>query len=116
MVKDDRHRTRALVSSKGDEIGISTNQAVFSLIGNIQEETHRFAIEYQRHLRKEKFASALENIEGLGPKRRADLIKYFKTVKAIREASVEQLHLVLPINAAEAVYRHFHGTEEEQCE
>ena len=51
MVKDDRHRTRALVTPEGKEIGIQGNQAIFSLIGQIQEETHRFAIEYHRSLR-----------------------------------------------------------------
>ena len=109
MVKDDRHRTRALVTADGREIGISGNQAVFSLIGNIQEETHRFAIEYQRSLRNESYGSVLDGIEGVGPKRKADLIKYFKTVKAIREADVEQLRLVVPKNTAQTVYDYFHN-------
>lgn len=109
MVKDDRHRTRALVTADGREIGISGNQAVFSLIGNIQEETHRFAIEYQRSLRNESYGSVLDGIEGVGPKRKADLIKYFKTVKAIREADVEQLRLVVPKNTAQTVYDFFHN-------
>ena len=112
MVKDDRHRTRALVSPDGHEIGINSNQAVFSLVGNIQEETHRFAIEYQRSLRNEGYTSALDKIEGVGPKRRNELIKYFKTIKAIRAASLEQLRLVVPKNTAQAVYDFFHTGEE----
>ena len=61
MVKDDRHRTRALVTADGHEIGISGNQAVFALIGRIQEETHRFAIEYHRQLRSKRLReSSLE--------------------------------------------------------
>lgn len=114
MVKDDRHRTRALISPDGHEIGINSNQAVFALVGNIQEETHRFAIEYQRALRNEGYASALDRIDGVGPKRRADLIKYFKTVKAIRAASVSQLNLVVPKNTAQAVYDYFHNENGEE--
>lgn len=114
MVKDDRHRTRALISPDGHEIGISSNQAVFALVGNIQEETHRFAIEYQRALRNEGYVSALDKIDGVGPKRRADLMKYFKSVKAVREASVEQLRLVVPKNTAQTVYDYFHHEEEKK--
>ena len=113
MVKDDRHRTRALIDSAGREIGIQANQAVFALVGRIQEETHRFAIEYQRSLRKEGFASKLDEIPGVGEKRRADLIKAFKSLKAVREASVSQLELVVPKNTARAVYDYFHAQEEE---
>lgn len=111
MVKDDRHRTRALITPDGREIGINSNQAVFALIGNIQEETHKTAIEYQRSLRNESYTSTLDKIPGVGPKRRADLIKYFKTVRAIKEASVEALNLVVPKNTAEAVYMYFHKNE-----
>ncbi len=115
MVKDDRHRTRALVTPDGREIGISGNQAVFSLVGNIQEETHRTAIGYQRQLRSESYASALDKIPGVGPQRRTDLLKAFKSVKAIRAASEEQLRLVVPRNTARAVYLYFHGEGEEAC-
>ena len=111
MVKDDRHRTRALISPEGQEIGISQNQAVFALIGGIQEETHRFAIEYQRSLRSEGYGSTLDKIPGVGDKRRNELIKTFKSVKAIREASLEQLRLVVPKNTAQAVYDYFHSGE-----
>ena len=117
MVKDDRHRTRALISPEGQEIGISQNQAVFALIGGIQEETHRFAIEYQRSLRSENYGSTLDKIPGVGEKRRNELIKTFKSVKAIREASLEQLRLVVPKNTAQAVYDYFHsGESEKTCE
>ena len=115
MVKDDRHRTRALMTSDGREIGISGNQAVFSLIGNIQEETHRSAITYQRHLRNEGFASVLDDIEGIGPKRKNDLLQHFRSLRAIREAGREELEEVLPRNAAEAVYCYFHEEETKTC-
>ena len=115
MVKDDRHRTRALITPDGREIGIQANQAVFSLIGNVQEETHRFAIEYQRLLRNEAYGSSLDKIPGVGAKRRDELIRAFKSVKLIREASFEQLHAVVPKNTAQAVYDYFHR-EDTPCE
>ena len=116
MVKDDRHRTRALITPDGREIGISGNQAVFALIGNIQEETHRSAITYQRNLRNESCHSALDKIPGVGPRRRSDLMKAFKSIRAIREASLEQLNLVVPKNTARAVYEYFHTEEKKACE
>lgn len=109
MVKDDRHRTRALVTPEGEEIGIVTQQAVFSLIGQIQEETHRFAITYHHESHsKSTMRSALDGIPGVGPKRREELKKAFGTIRAIREADVETLAAVVPRTAAEAVWRHFH--------
>ena len=116
MVKDDRHRTRALVTPEGREIGISGNQAVFALVGNIQEETHRSAIEYQRSLRAESYGSTLEKIPGVGKKRREELISRFKSVKAIREASLEELSAAVPKNTAQAVWSYFRKEEEKQEE
>ena len=109
MVKDDRHRTRALVTPEGREIGIVGNPAVFALIGQIQEETHRFAITYhhESHTRS-AMRSALDGIPGVGEKRKADLRRHFGTIKAIREADVETLSAVLPRKTAEAVWKHFH--------
>ena len=112
MVKDDRHRTRALVTPEGREIGIVNNQAVFSLIGQIQEETHRFAITYHHESHtKSAMKSALDDIPGVGPKRREALRKHFGTIRAIKEADVETLAAVVPRSAAEAVYRHFHSEQ-----
>lgn len=111
MVKDERHRTRALITADGKEIGIRNNQAVFSLIGTIQEETHRFAIEYQRSLRYEGYASELDKISGVGKKRKTELLRTFKTVKAVKEASLLELQAVVPKNAADSVYRFFHQEE-----
>ncbi len=113
MVKDDRHRTRALTTPEGLEIGISANPAVFALIGNLQEETHRFAIEYHKKLRKKTIGSALEDIPGVGPKRRAALLKHFRSVKAVAAATEQELAAVLPGDAARAVYEHFHREGEE---
>lgn len=117
MVKDERHRTRALVTPEGQEIGIQGNPAVFALVGRIQEETHRFAIEYHRQLRDAVSPSALDAIPGVGPKRRGDLLKHFGTLKAIKAAAVEELSAAVPKNTAQAVYDHFHKKEENNpCE
>ena len=115
MVKDDRHRTRALVTPQGQEIRIDNNQAIFSLIGNIQEETHRFAITYHRQLRSKRLRySELDGIAGIGPKRKQELLKQFKSLTAIGGASLQELERILPKDAAAAVYHHFHKNEEEQ--
>ena len=113
MVKDDRHRTRALVHPDGREIGIQQVPALFALIGQIQEETHRFAIEFNRLQRKGRVqGSVLDKIPGVGEKRREQLLKHFKSVKAIRAASLEQLGEIVPKNTARAVYQYFHSEEE----
>ena len=109
MVKDDRHRTRALISPYGEEIGIDANQALFSLIGRIQEETHRYAIEYQRRIRYENYGSVLDDIPGVGEKRKADLFLRFKTIKNIREAQIAELSEVVPKDTAKNIYQYFHG-------
>ena len=113
MVKDDRHRTRALVTPDGQEIGIDSQPAVFSLIGNIQEETHRFAITFHRQLRSKRLRySELDGIPGIGPKRKAELLKTFKSLTAIGKAELSELERLLPKDAAMAVYQHFRSKEE----
>lgn len=113
MVKDNRHRTRALVTPEGLEINIDAQQSVFALIGNIQEETHRFAITYHRDLRSKRLRySELDAIPGIGPKRKEDLLKTFKSIAGIRRASLYELERILPKDAAGAVYRHFSDEEE----
>ena len=112
MVKDNRHRTRALVTPEGAEIGIQTVPAVFALIGRIQEETHRFAITYHRQLRSRRVkGSQLDEIPGVGEKRRLALLKHFKSVAAIKAASVEELREAVPASTAQAVYEYFHKQE-----
>lgn len=115
MVKDNRHRTRALVTPDGEEIRIDQNQSIFAFIGTIQEETHRFAITYNRSLRSRRLKkSALDDIPGIGPKRREKLLKFFKSVTAIREASLMDLEAIIGPAPANAVYRHFHK-EDPSC-
>lgn len=112
MVKDDRHRTRALVTPDGDEIRIDQNQTIFSFIGQIQEETHRFAITYHRQLRSKRLHySELDRIAGIGPKRKQELLKKFKSLTGIRGAQITELQQILPRDAAAAVYSHFHKEE-----
>ena len=113
MVKDDRHRTRALVTPEGQEIRIDNNQAIFGLIGNIQEETHRFAITYHRQLRSKRLRySELDTIPGIGPKRKQELLRQFKSLTAMGNATLPELERILPKDAAAAVYQHFHSGEE----
>ena len=109
MVKDDRHRTRALVTADGREIGIQTPPALFALIGRVQEEVHRFAIAYhhQKHT-KSAYRSQLDGIPGVGEARKKLLLQRFGTVKAVRAADLPRLEEVLPKPAARAVYDHFH--------
>ena len=113
MVKDNRHRTRALIYASGQEIGLTGNPAVFALIGTIQEETHRFAVEFHRSLRSATIGSKLEDINGVGEARRNELLKQFKTIKAIKSATVQELSAVVPKNTAKAVYDYFHGADAE---
>lgn len=109
MVKDDRHRTRALVDPDGRELGLSANPALFAFIGRIQEETHRFAVTYHhaRHGRR-SLHSALEDIPGVGAARRKALLAAFGSVRAIAEADEDALAAAVPRHVAQAVRRHYH--------
>lgn len=113
MVKDDKHRTRALVTSDGREIAIDSNQTVFAFIGIIQEETHRFAITFHRQLRSKRLRySELDGIAGIGSKRKEQLLKHFKSLTGISQATLPELERLLPKDAAAAVYHHFHDEED----
>ena len=110
MVKDDHHRTRGLYF-ENEELPIDTSSECFKLITRIQDETHRFAIEYHKSLRsKAQVKSILDDIEGIGATRRRALITHFETITAIKEASVEDLAKApgMNIKAAQAVYDFFH--------
>jgi excinuclease ABC subunit C len=110
MVKDDHHRTRGLYFNN-EEIPIDTHSEGFRLITRIQDEAHRFAIEYHRSLRsKEQVHSVLDDIPNIGPERRKALMKSFQSLEAIREASVEELKDVPSMNekSALSVYQFFH--------
>lgn len=110
MVKDDNHRTRGLYYNNV-EIPIDRNSEAFKLITRIQDEAHRFAIEFHRQLRgKGQVHSVLDDIEGIGPARRKALMRHYLSLDAIRSATVEELAQLPSMNekAAESVYQFFH--------
>ena len=110
MVKDDNHRTRGLYYHN-IELPIDTHSEGFKLITRIQDEAHRFAIEYHRSLRsKTQVRSVLDDIPGVGPTRRKALMRHFLSLDAIRDASVEELAKIPSMNqkAAESVYEFLH--------
>lgn len=110
MVKDSKHRTRAIAAEGGD-ISIKSNRAAFTFITGIQDEVHRFAIGYHKLRRsKSMLSSELTEIEGIGKARAAALLKHFKTVKAIKSAAADELAAAPGMTkaAADAVYKHFH--------
>lgn len=113
MVKDDFHRTRGLYYNN-EEIPIDRHGEGFKLITRIQDEAHRFAIEYHRSLRsKAQVRSILDDIEGIGPARRKALMRRYQSLEKIREATVEDLMQTESMNekAAQAVYSFFHHTQ-----
>jgi excinuclease ABC subunit C len=110
MVKDDNHRTRGLYYDSR-ELPIDKSSELFKLITRIQDETHRFAIEYHKTLRgKAQVHSILDDISGIGPARRRALMKYFMSLEAIQAAEVDEIMKVPAMNrqAAEQVYDFFH--------
>lgn len=118
MVKDDNHRTRALVYRSSDdneykEIPLREKSLLFKYIGTIQEEVHRFAIEYHRNLRDNKaFVSVLDDIKGIGPARRSALLKHFGSVENIKKASIDELTEAPEMvkSAAVNVWDYFHSS------
>ena len=112
MVKDDNHRTRGLYYNN-EEIPIDKHSEGFKLITRVQDEAHRFAIEYHRSLRsKEQVHSVLDDIPGIGPVRRKALMKAFMNIGDIKEANAEELAKIpgIPQNVAEEIYSFFHGS------
>ena len=112
MVKDDNHRTRGLYFNN-EEIPIDKHSEGFKLITRVQDEAHRFAIEYHRSLRsKEQVHSVLDDIPGIGPARRKALMKAFANLGDMKEATIEELAGIpnIPYNVAEEIYSFFHGS------
>jgi excinuclease ABC subunit C len=111
MVKDDRHRTRGLVVP-GKELDLAGNLAVLRLVTSIQDEAHRFALEYNVKLRTKRYSrSILDEVEGIGPKRKKALIRHFGSVARMRQAGVDDFHAVDGISRAmaEKLYEFFHS-------
>jgi excinuclease ABC subunit C len=116
LVKDDYHRTDQLYY-RGQFYAIRTQPELYRFLAGIQEEVHRFALEYHKTLRSKNMTqSLLDEIDGVGEKRRLKLMQYFKSIDKIREATVEELAKVDGMNrrTAEKVYDYFHGTSEPQ--
>lgn len=113
MVKDDKHRTRA-VTGDGGEIAISSKRALFTFLSKMQDEVHRFAIGYH-HARRSKntFKSSLTNIDGVGEVRAKSLLKYFRTIDNISKADLAELENApkMTKDSALAVYRYFHSED-----
>lgn len=111
MVKDDHHRTRAIVDSEGREIAINMNRGTFTFITAIQDETHRFANAYRKQqMNKKSYATTMTEVPGVGPKTAKALMSHFKSVAAVRAADPQQLAAAPGVGAktAQAIYDYFH--------
>ena len=111
MVKDDHHRTRAIVDSEGREIAINMNRGTFTFITAIQDETHRFANAYRKQqMRKKSYSSTLTEVPGVGPKTAKALMAQFKSVGAVKEATPDQLENTPGVGRqmAQTIYEYFH--------
>ena len=112
MVKDDHHRTRAIVDDTGSEIAINRNRGIFTFVTSIQDEVHRYANDYRKRLmNKRSYAATLTALPGVGEKTSAALLKHFKTVANVRGASISDLEQVPGIShkKAEQIYNGLHG-------
>ena len=109
LVKDEHHHTRALMDQTGAQAAIDKNSPLFFLLTRMQDEVHRSAITYHRKLRaKAATRSILDEIEGVGPKRKRQLLKAFTNFTGLKEASVEQIAEVVPEEVARRVYETLH--------
>ena len=107
MVKDDHYRTRAIVDDAGGEIAINRHRNIFTFVTAIQDETHRYANDYRKRLMKRRsYAATLTNLPGVGEKTSAALLAHFKTVAAVKAASISDLEEVRGIShtKAEQIY------------
>jgi excinuclease ABC subunit C len=112
MVKDDHHRTRAIVDGEGREIAINLNRGTFTFITAIQDETHRFANAYRKQqMRKKSYSSTLTEIPGVGPKLAKALLDTFKSVGAVKQATEEELARTPGVGRqlAGVIYGYFHN-------
>jgi excinuclease ABC subunit C len=118
LVKDDKHRTRA-VTGDGGEISVSSRRALFTFLSKMQDEVHRFAIGYHHSRRsKNTFKSSLTGIEGIGEVRARSLLKYFRTIENISNADLAELENApkMTKDAALAVYKYYHPQDENKTE
>ena len=112
LAKDDKHSTAMLLDTEGHPISIHPKSELFFLLTRMKDEVHRYAISFHKNVRsKSLFASTLDQIEGIGPKRKQQLLHHFKSVKRMKEASLEQLKEVLPDKVAQELFQSLHPDE-----
>lgn len=117
LVKDDRHNTNALMDTDGTVLPVDKNSGLFFLLTRMQDEVHRTAVSYHRKLRaKAQTKSILDEVEGIGPKRKKALLKAFGSFAKLKNASVEEIAEVIPASAAESVYEALHAQNEEEVQ
>ena len=109
LAKDDKHSTAMLLDDQGQVVPIHPKSELFFLLTRMQDEVHRYAISFHKNVRSQSlFASLLDRVEGIGPKRRQQLLRHFKSVKKMREATVEELKEILPEKVAKELYDVLH--------
>ncbi len=109
LAKDDKHSTAMLLDEEGHSISIHPKSELFFLLTRMQDEVHRYAISFHKNVRSQSlFSSLLDDIEGIGPKRKRQLLNHFKSVKKIKQASVEELSQILPQKVALELYESLH--------
>lgn len=109
LSKDDKHSTAMLLDEDGNQVPIDTKSPLFFLLTRMQDEVHRYAISFHRQVRsKSLFSSILDEVEGIGEARKKKLLNHFKSVKKMKEASLEELEAVIPKNTAEKLYEVLH--------
>lgn len=109
LAKDDRHQTAVLLDMNGEEVAIDRQTPLFYLLTRMQDEVHRYAISFHRQVRsKSLLDSIIDDVEGIGPKRKKQLLSKFGSVKKMREASLEELEEVVPKNVALSLYQRLH--------
>uniref|UniRef100_UPI003D7744D9 excinuclease ABC subunit UvrC n=1 Tax=Catenibacterium mitsuokai TaxID=100886 RepID=UPI003D7744D9 len=109
LSKDDKHSTAMLLDEDGNQVPIDTKSPLFFLLTRMQDEVHRYAISFHRQVRsKSLFSSILDEVEGIGEARKKKLLNHFKSVKKMKEASLEELEAVIPKNTASKLYEVLH--------
>ncbi|WP_295134198.1 excinuclease ABC subunit UvrC [uncultured Catenibacterium sp.] len=109
LSKDDKHSTAMLLDENGNQVPIDTKSPLFFLLTRMQDEVHRYAISFHRQVRsKSLFSSILDEVDGIGEARKKKLLNHFKSVKKMKEASLEELEAVIPKNTASKLYEVLH--------
>ena len=109
LAKDDRHQTALLLDMNGNEVPIDRQTPLFYLLTRMQDEVHRYAISFHRQVRsKSLFDSIIDDVEGIGPKRKKQLLNAFGSVKKMKEATLEDLQKIVPEKVANQLYRRLH--------